>query len=299
MKSMKKYLLVVFAVMAALTSCQKEDVFAPWRDPSKFVVFSDNSYFTVMHYNIFGAQGGWTAARFDDVAAVIRSQKPDFVSLNEVDSMTTRNKYHMARELANRTGLTHYYAVAREPYSLHWNQPGAYGDAILSRYPVREVRKFKLYPDAAQGETDKEDRSVCAIKAVVGEQLVWIVTTHLDHRGNEMSRVKQAKDFQTIINQLDGNVIVCGDMNAQPTSNPMKIMYEYLTPCYSTLEPAPATYPSIMPRPETGQVVQTPTSCIDYIMMKNKNQGITCTSYRIVNSKASDHCAVVATFKYN
>lgn len=301
--NMKKYLSIILAVVAVATSCQKEDVFAPWRDPSKYVIQTEVSpYFTVMHYNIFGAQGGWTSARFDDVAAVILSQKPDFVSLNEVDSMTTRNKYHMAKEIGNRVGMHYYYAVAREPYSHNWNQAGAYGDAMLSRYPVREVKRFKLYPDPAQGDTDKEDRSVCAIKAVVGEQMVWILTTHLDHRGNEMSRVYQAKNFKAIVQELerDCDVIICGDMNAHPTSNPMKIMYEYLTPCFPgynadvskiVVDKKYLTYPSLMNEPQ-------PRNLIDYIALGNGKSNLTCMSYRVVNDDASDHCPVIATFKF-
>ncbi len=289
---MKRIVIFLLVALSLLPSCKKEDVFALWRDPSYLVIQSDATNFvTMMQYNIWGANSPWDSERFDRVAAVINSQKPDFVSLNEVDSLTTRNPWFMCRELATRTGMYYAFAKAREPYSLHWNQPGAYGDAILSRHPILEVKRFKLYPDPAQGETDKEDRSVCAIRVNVNGTSLWIATTHLDHRGVEMSRIYQARNLKPIVDQLAGSLILCGDLNAVPTSETMKIVFTYLTPQYPSYTSQYYTYPSIY----NGQA--NPTSLIDYIMLKPDEQKLECVSYRVVNSPASDHCAVVATFK--
>lgn len=290
--NMKRIILSLLIVLMLLPSCKNENVFAMWRDPSYLVVPGDvTDFVTVMHYNIWGASSPWDAERFDRVAAVINGNKPDFVSLNEVDSLTTRNPYFMARELAVRTGMYYAFAKAREPYSLHWNQPGAYGDAILSKYPILEVKRFKLYPDPAQGEMEKEDRAVCAVRVNVNGMSLWIATTHLDHRAEEMSRIYQARNLKPVVDQLEGSLIMCGDLNAIPTSETMQIVCTYLTPQYPSYTSQYYTYPSN----HKGQA--NPTRLIDYILIKPDEQNLECVSYRIVNSPASDHCAVVATFK--
>ena len=184
------------------------------------------------------------------------------------------------------------YAIAREPYSLHWNQPGAYGDAVLSRYPIEEVRRFKLYPDPAQGDDEREDRAVCAIRVRVGKNSVWIATTHLDHRDVELSRISQANQLRDVVSSLDGPLVLCGDLNANPDTETMRIISEYLTPQYPSPTQEYYTYPSKY----NGR--QTPNQLLDYIMLRKDNPGIKCMAYRVVNSPVSDHCAVVANFLF-
>ena len=275
-----------------LPACKKNDVFAPWRDSSKYVIPTDVNSFVVMQYNIWGANSPWSAERFDNVAAVINSQRPDFVTLNEVDSMTTRNKWFMCKELAKRTGMKYTFSVAREPDE--WNGGGgSYGDAVLSKYPVLEARRFKLYPDSAQGDFEKENRSVCAILTEVNGFRFWVATTHLDHRGAELSRISQAHQLKPIVESLEGPVVLCGDLNATPDSKTIEIISEYLTPQYPSDAKEYYTYPSNY----KGQVA--PSALIDYIMLKNGDSSLNCLSYYVVNRPASDHCAVVATFKFN
>jgi len=42
---------------------------------------------------------------------------------------------------------------------------------------------------------------------------------------------------------------------------------------------------------------EEPWKLIDYILLKKDETELDCVSYRIVNSPASDHCAVVASFR--
>ena len=53
---MKKFILIILTVAVFTPACNNEDVFAPWRDPSKYVIPSDETYFTVVQYNIWGAK---------------------------------------------------------------------------------------------------------------------------------------------------------------------------------------------------------------------------------------------------
>ncbi len=290
---MRKAVVCLLAATCLLAACEKEDVFAPWRDPSKYVIKTEDNYFTVMQYNIWGASSPWSAERFDAVAAVINAQHPDFVTLNEIDSMSVSNPYFHCRELAERTGMKYAYAVAREPYSLHWNQPGSYGDAVLSRYPIQEIRRFKLYPDITQGDKEREDRAVCAIRVEVGGHSLWVASTHLDHREAELSRITQAHQLKDVVSSLDGPLVLCGDLNANPDTETIRIISSYMTPQYPSPSLEFYTYPSRY----AGRT--TPNQLLDYILLKNGDTSVKCLSYRVVNSPASDHCAVVASFRFN
>ena len=124
---MKRIIIPALLLLVGISSCKKEDVFALWRDKSNLVIKGEaTTIVTVMQYNIWGADKGWNAQRFDRVAAVINSQKPDFVTMNEVDSMTTRNKYFMAKELAERTGRPY---CLRRPGRSGWKGPLGGGNA--------------------------------------------------------------------------------------------------------------------------------------------------------------------------
>ena len=289
---MKRIIILAMLLLIGISSCKKEDVFALWRDKSNLVIKGEaTTIVTVMQYNIWGADKGWNSQRFDRVAAVINSQKPDFVTMNEVDSMTTRNKYFMAKELAERTGMYYAFAVGREPGSgSHQLGNGAYGDAVLSKYPILETKRFKLLPDPRHTEEGKEDRTVCGVRVEVDGKDLWVAVTHLDHRNLELSRIYQANHLKAILDQMEGPLILAGDLNAKPDSETMKIIFDYMSPQYPSPSKEYYTFPSCYAGEE-------PWKLIDYILLRKDDRNLECLTYRIVNEPASDHCGVVATFK--
>lgn len=288
---MKKTIIFILTALVITSACHKEDVFALWRDKSKEIIKGDaTTFITMMQYNIWGANSGWTVDRIDRVAAVINAQKPDFVVLNEVDSMTRRNPYHMAKELAERTGMTHAFGQARGPGADYKIGNGAYGEAVLSRYPILETRRFILKPDPNHKEDGKEDRAVCAIRVDVNGHRLWVAGTHLDHRNLELSRIYQAHNLKGIVEQLDGSLILAGDLNARPDTETMKIIFEYMTPTYPSTSKEYYTFPSCYNGEE-------PWKLIDYILIRKDERELERVSFRVVNSPASDHCAIVASFR--
>ena len=107
---MRRSIFIIIGLVA-LFACKREDPLAPFRDESKFVIPPTGNSITVMTYNIFGASG---RADLDSIAAVINSEAPDFVMIQEVDSCTPRSgrTVHQAKVLAEKTGMKYCYQVA-------------------------------------------------------------------------------------------------------------------------------------------------------------------------------------------
>ena len=108
-----------------------------------------------MTYNIFGARPGGIPD-LKVIADVIKRADPDLLALQEVDKFTDRNKNNgdIAKELALLTGMDCFFAKAINV------QNGEYGDAILSKLPIKERIAYNLEVDPTLGG---ERRSVARI----------------------------------------------------------------------------------------------------------------------------------------
>ena len=106
---------------------------------------------TVLCYNIHHANPPSRPNLIDihAIATVIKQQQPDVVALQEVDVYTTRSgkTLHQADELARLTGMKAYFAKAIDYAG------GAYGVAILSKFPMENWKNTPLpTDDATKGE---------------------------------------------------------------------------------------------------------------------------------------------------
>ena len=93
----------------------------------------------VLSYNIHHGEGTDGKLDLARIAGVIKAAEPDLVAVQEVDRNTTRtNKVDQAAELARLTGLHGEFAKAID------FQGGEYGQAILSRFPIKSVKTHTL-----------------------------------------------------------------------------------------------------------------------------------------------------------
>jgi endonuclease/exonuclease/phosphatase family metal-dependent hydrolase len=170
----------------------------------------------VLTYNIHHGQG--TDGRFDyaRLAKIITDLKPDIVALQEVDRKTQRaSGLDQAARLAELTGMRHAFGNAM------YFSDGQYGEAILSRFPLDDVRAYRLPFRFGQ-----EPR--CALAARIqpdnGLPELIFVGTHLCHQSNE-TRTEQAQRINHLFAAGGGPpVILAGDLNAPPGSDPMNVL---------------------------------------------------------------------------
>lgn len=296
-EKMAGIVLLAWILLLLAVSCKEDNPLDKYVDPSKAIIPPSGTLVKIMQYNIYGARGLYLSKDFDALAEVIHAQNPDFVSINEVDSATNRSKGTIhTEELCKRLSALSggkdiwkwNYAIAFE-----FGTPGAYsgvgtyGDAVLTKHEIIESRDFQMQPDETQGTEEREVRSVAAIRTKVDGQEFWMVSTHLDHRSIELSRIYQAKQLKDILSSMPGRLFLAGDLNAVPTSETMKLIFGYMQKCY--MSETQYTFPSFWKG-------ASPTSMIDYVMYMMPDIHVKCTGYKVIQNTASDHCAVVATF---
>ena len=231
------------------------------------------------------AQTASANADLDALAEVIRRQDPDFVTLNEVDVFTNRTgkDVHQARDLAAKLGMEWHFSKAID------RDGGEYGDAVLSKHPIIETRSYRLPCAASQ---PGEDRSLCVIRVEIDGKDLYVASTHLDHLSGDASRLVQANEIRRIRDtELDGDLILAGDLNAIPSSNVIATMTAFLTNV-GTIDQY--TFPS-----------ENPTRKIDYILYAPighfgvQNCTVVSRSDQQVDGvDASDHRPVVADIRF-
>lgn len=231
----------------------------------------------VMTYNIhIGNPPSKPAGTVDlpAIAAAIKAQNPDLVALQEVDVNTNRSGANLdqAKELARLTGMNYFFSKAID------YDGGQFGDAVLSRFPILESLRYELPVTAKLGG---ETRSLAMITVEKEGQRFLFASTHLDHLAAEDNRVLQANELVKIVKTLNLPLIIAGDLNATPVSNPLTILRQELN--WGCKSSCPLTFSA-----------QKPTSTIDYIMMRPAEK-FNVLSYVAVNeSYASDHLPVLA-----
>ncbi len=230
----------------------------------------------VLSYNIHHGEGTDGNIDLARIAGVITATKPDVVALQEVDRNTTRTrKVDQAAELARLTGLTVEFGKAIDL------QGGEYGQAILSRHPIRA---FKVHP--LPGKPGQEAR--IAIEARIefggGRPPLTFVGTHFQHN-DAATRAEQAAKVNALFGDASGPTVLAGDLNATPDSPPITALAAKWSLCSGK---GLFTFPADGPRRQ-----------IDYILYRPANR-FRATEVRAIDEKvASDHRPILAVLELN
>ena len=141
--------------------------------------------------------------RLDLIAAEIRHQDADLVLLQEVP-------WHWgsaAHRLAEATGMNYAYVRAN---GNRWTLLFEEGEAILSRYPLRDAAMVELMPRAGFFEHRRALRAT----AITPWGAVGVVSTHLTHGEPAANRAQAASLAAFVADGGGGPLLVGGDFNA-------------------------------------------------------------------------------------
>lgn len=172
--------------------------------------------FRALSYNIHHGEGTDGVLDLERIAAVIRQSGADVVGLQEVDQNTTRSGgVDQAAELARLTGMHHYFGK-----NINY-QGGAYGNAVLSRFPIRQQRHTLL----ARLNPLLEQRGLNELVVDLGGVEVVLFNTHLDHNADDAERLHSIQQLKTRSQAYATRpLLICGDFNARPDSAPYQAL---------------------------------------------------------------------------
>ena len=281
-----KRILTAAALLLVVAACNKDENYND-KYGDRAGIPPKGQSLRVMTYNIYGARATSpaNAADLDAIAEVIRRQNPDFVTLNEVDVFTNRTgkDVHQARDLAEKLGMEWHFSKAID------RDGGEYGDAVLSKHPILETRSYRLPCAASQ---PGEDRSLCVIRVEIDGKDLYVASTHLDHLSGDASRMVQANEIRRIRDtELEGDLILCGDLNAIPSSNVIATMTSFLT---NTGPIDQYTFPSDDPSRKIDYIMYAP---IEHFGVQNC-QVVSRGDQQVDGVDASDHRPVIADIRF-
>ena len=218
---------------------------------------------TVMTYNVRNGVGLDGQRDHERIAEVIKSRKPDFVGIQEVDSMTNRaNQTYVLAEIADAAGMVPAFAPAIK------YDGGLYGIGLLSESRPDSIKSIPL-----PGREEQRTLIIGYFKDYV------IANTHLSLTPED------ALESVGIIKGLLGEeknrpVILMGDLNSHPDSP----VIEELSRDFTIISPDAPSFPA-----------NDPNERIDYIMI-SKGIPFTVDSAEVIPAAtASDHRPVSIT----
>lgn len=234
--------------------------------------------FRVLSFNIHHGEGLDGKLDLKRIARVIKEERADLVALQEVDRGAERTqKRDVAAELAALTGMKFEFGKNLD------FQGGAYGNAILSRFPLSELTNTLLKMVRA-GEL----RGVLQARVALGGRSLVFMATHLDHRAPDEDRVSSVQQIKTLAAALPETepLIVAGDFNDIPGSSMHRGMMEQFADTWELVGQGPG--PTIP--------VGKPNRRIDYIWF-TPGRGLEPVKATVPTTDASDHLPVATEFR--
>ncbi|MBQ8501950.1 MAG: endonuclease/exonuclease/phosphatase family protein [Bacteroides sp.] len=214
----------------------------------------------IMSYNIRIGVGMDITTNLERPAEVIKRVNPDYVGLQEVDSVAERTDWvDQAAELGRLTGMHPIFAPAIE------RSKGLYGIAALVKEKPIAVRNIQL-----PGEEELRTFLVLEYPDYV------LCNTHFSLR--KPSRKESIEIIKNTLKEYDKPAIITGDFNMRPASEECRLMGEAWTLLSDSTQ---LTFPS-----------DTPRVTLDYIW-GHKGHEYQVKKYEVVQEPmASDHLPI-------
>lgn len=240
---------------------------------------------TLMTYNIYHGEHPYQRGKsnLEDIAAIINEYKPDFVALQEVDSMTRRTagligdeRKDLVQELARLTNMNGYFGK-----SINFDE-GGYGNGLLSRVPLQA--KVRELPLPNQGG---EARSLIYTRYEYspGKELIF-AGTHLCHAFPE-NREAQAERLNALLLKEQLPVILAGDLNLTDTSA-----------AYNVLDKQWLDAAEVHGNPENTFSFTEKDIRIDYVLLNNQARW-EVHEVEVVPVGHSDHMPLIVKLRLN
>jgi len=293
---------IFFRLMSQLNATRRYEM------PGQSVTFSrsEAGQLTIGNFNIAHGRGAATDAtnwhrskselnaRLEAIARQLREAQVDIVILNEID-FSAAWSYHLnqAEFLAKQAG----YLFVAEQRNFDISFPFftfQFGNAILSRYPLRDIQ-FMKFPPYARWEdifAGNHDGFFGLVDTPFGP--VGLLAIHLEYR-SEAVRVQSVRQLIEWCQPLSFPIIAAGDFNSTPVGfpgsqqtswglNAMTLLFQeggFTSDPRLSSDTRHFTFPSKQPK-----------IIIDWVLGKG---AISIVESTVIPSALSDHLMVTAT----
>lgn len=230
--------------------------------------------FVVATYNIRHGRGMDEVVHLTRTGDAIRTLGADIVALQEVDSSVQRSgSVDEPAALGTQLGMQHAYGRFMA------YQGGAYGLAILSRFPIRRTHALRL-PDGNEPRV-----ALFAEVELPSRARVLVVNVHFDWVANDSFRVKQVETLAAVLDTVQMPTILLGDFNDVPGT---RTLTRWQARFRAAVKPANDhfTFSSTEPVKEIDHILLAPIAAWER------------AAARVVTDRVtSDHRAVVAVVR--
>ncbi|AQR79646.1 endonuclease/exonuclease/phosphatase family protein [Paenibacillus larvae] len=241
--------------------------------------------FRVVTFNIHHGRGTDRKLNLDRIAQVIEKSQADVIALNEVDKYFSRRSEYTDQLgwLSERLKLDGIFGAAKTNKVSEETDCmiREYGNALLSRFPIVDVKNHNLsvYPIRLEG------RALLEVTLLIGGQWLKLYVTHLS-----LTPFIQSIQADMILNKIIDDhhpMILLGDFNTWPQSKLWRKVTAKLTDVSHSFRKKPClTFPSFRPRVR-----------LDYIFISHHFH-ISSAEVITEDPAASDHLPLIATLKF-
>jgi len=227
---------------------------------------------TVVSFNIESAHGPDGTVQLDLLARTLATWKPDLVLLQEVDKDQLRTgRVDQAAYLGKRLGMYSTFGA-----NLRGRAGGLYGNALLSRYPIRSAENSPL----PRLPGDEQRGLLHAVLDVDGTRMSAYVV-HLQHSSTR-ARMLQIAEVRRLVADDDLPKVLGGDFNAHPGSTVMGVARTIAADTWTAVgRGSGLTVPRAAPRGRIDYLLQT---------------GLVPTDMQVLTPPMSDHRALWARY---
>ena len=171
----------------------------------------------ILAYNIRHGEGTDGHLNLARVAEVIRAARPDLVALQEVDQGTKRaGDVDQLDELATLLDMHGEFGVAMG------FEKGRYGVGVLSRWPLKAPRNWRL---PSSGHREPRTALTVLVRAGEGGPLLQFTSTHFDQSRESLDQMLQARFLNHVLASVDSPPsVLAGDFNARPGTEVMAVL---------------------------------------------------------------------------
>ena len=191
---------------------------------------------------ITSLEGGWRVglAQRHATARCIISRQPDIIALQEVENLDVLNRF-LSRFVNNKKILDLRKIYGSDKKRIKWrfdyrividgNDDHKIDVALLSRYPIRDIRTH-FWEKIPGTNTDYFPRDCLeADIELPNGKVVTFLVNHFTSRGSDRTGKKRERQAIRLIEILkerfgpnldQGNFVVCGDLNDEPTNDALR-----------------------------------------------------------------------------